>query len=152
MDAETLILAVLDAIPNNQIQGKKRLQKMSYFALQTGAEADVRFFLHDFGPFSADIASATDLLSFLGDISEQEVQIGRNRLYSKLYRLTDPNNVPERLPEEAADAIRKLNEFSTIELEIASTILHFMSSEGMNQSSATEATQRLNTQQVSSRE
>jgi hypothetical protein len=31
MDAETLILAVLDAIPNNQIQGKKRLQKMSYF-------------------------------------------------------------------------------------------------------------------------
>jgi uncharacterized protein len=143
MDAETLILAVLDAIPNNQIQGKKRLQKLSYFALQKGAAANVRFFLHDFGPFSSDIASATDLLSFLGDINEQEVQIGRNRLYSKLYRLTDPSNVPERLPEEAAVAIRVLDEFSTIELEIASTIFYFMSSEGLNQSGATEATKRL---------
>jgi uncharacterized protein YwgA len=143
MDAETLILAVLDAVPNNEIQGKKRLQKMSYFALQKGAEASVRFFLHDFGPFSADIASATDLLSFLGDIDEQEVQLGRTRLYSKSYRLTDPSNVPEPLPQEAALAIRALDEFSTIELEIASTIFYFMSSEGMSQSDATEATKRL---------
>src|SRR5260370_38368322 len=108
MDAETLILAVLDAIPNKEIQGKKRLQKMSYFALQKGAKASVRFFLHDFGPFSADIASATDLLSFLGDINEQEGQLGRTRLYSQLYRLTDPTNVPERLPEETAFAISEL--------------------------------------------
>jgi uncharacterized protein YwgA len=96
MDAETLILAVLDAIPNKQIQGRKRLQKMSYFALQKGAEANVRFFLHDFGPFSPDVASATDLLSFLGDINEQEVQLGRTRLYSKLYRLTDCLKKPRR--------------------------------------------------------
>jgi uncharacterized protein YwgA len=143
MDAETLILAVLDAVPSKEIQGKKRLQKMSYFALQKGAKASVRFFLHDFGPFSADIASATDLLSFLGDINEQEVQLGRTRLYSKLYRLTDPNNLPERLPEEAATAIKMLDEFTTIELEIASTILYFISSEGMNQAGATEATKRL---------
>ena len=143
MDAETLILAVLDAIPDKQIQGKKRLQKMSYFALQKGAKASVRFFLQDFGPFSADIASATDLLSFLGDIDEQEVQLGRTRLYSKLYRLKDPSNVPEHLPEEAVSAIRALDEFTTIELEIASTIFYFISSEGMNQSGATEATKRL---------
>jgi len=84
MDAETLILAVLAAVPNHEIQGRKRLQKMSYFALQKGASANVRFFLHDFGPFSADVASATDLLSFLGDIDEEEVQLGKTRLYSKL--------------------------------------------------------------------
>jgi uncharacterized protein YwgA len=143
MDAETLILAVLAAVPNNRIQGKKRLQKMCYFALQKGATASVRFFLHDFGPFSADVASATDLLSFLGDVSEKEVQLGRTRLYSKLYSLTDPSNVPERLPEDAGRAMQMLDEFSTIELEIASTIFYFMSSEGMNHSNATEATKRL---------
>jgi uncharacterized protein YwgA len=143
MDAETLILAVLDAVPNHEIQGKKRLQKMSYFALQTGAEANVRFFLHDFGPFSADVANATDLLSFLGDIDETEVQLGRTRLYSKLYRLADPDSVPEQLPEEAISALRILTEFSTIELEIASTIRYYMSSQGMDQSSAIEATKRL---------
>lgn len=143
MDAETLILAVLDAAPKKEIQGKKRLQKLSYFAIQKGAGANVRFFLHDFGPFSPDIASATDLLSFLGDLEESEVQIGRSRIYSKLYRLANPQDVPERLPDEAASAIMALDEFSTIELEIASTIFYFMSSEGMNQAAATEATKRL---------
>jgi uncharacterized protein YwgA len=143
MDAETLILAVLEALPTNKIQGKKRLQKMSYFALQKGAQANVRFFLHDFGPFSADVASATDLLSFLGDIDEQEVQVGSTRLYSKLYRLTDPSNVPERLPKEAASALQALDEFSTVELEIASTIFYFMSVEGQDQVHAIEATKRL---------
>jgi uncharacterized protein YwgA len=143
MDAETLILAVLDAVPSKEIQGKKRLQKMSYFALQKGAEASVRFFLHDFGPFSADIASATDLLAFLGDLEEREVQIGRSRIYSKLYRLTDPSSVPEHLPEETVAAIRALDEFTTIELEIASTIFYFMSSERLNFSAAIDATKRL---------
>ena len=143
MDAETLILAVLAAVPNHEIQGRKRLQKMSYFALQKGASANVRFFLHDFGPFSADVASATDLLSFLGDIDEEEVQLGKTRLYSKLYRLADPGNVPEHLPQEAILAIQTPNEFSTIELEIASTIFYFMSSRGMNESAATDATREL---------
>ena len=40
-------------------------------------------------------------------------------------------------------AMQMLDEFSTIELEIASTIFYFMSSEGMNHSNATEATKRL---------
>lgn len=143
MDAETLILAVLDAVPKKEIQGRKRLQKMSYFALQKGAQARVRFFLHDYGPFSADIASAADLLSFLGDVEEKEVELGRSRLYSKLYRLTDPSSVPERLSDEVASAIRILDEFTTIELEVASTIQFFMSTEGMSQSDAIEATKRL---------
>ena len=143
MDAETLILAVLDAVPGKKIQGRKRLQKMSYFALQKGADANVRFFLHDFGPFSADIASATDLLAFLGDIEEEEVQLGRSRIYSKLYRLNDPNNVPEHLPSEVASAIKQLDEFTTIELEIASTIFYFMSAESLDSARAVEATKKL---------
>jgi len=142
MDAETLILAVLEAVPDHRIQGRKRLQKLCYFALQAGAPADVRFFLHDFGPFSADVASAADLLAFLGDISEEEVQLGRSKLYSKLYRLADLGSVPEHLPEAAATALRRLNDFSTIELEIASTIFHFKA-QGLDEAGAIDATKKL---------
>lgn len=143
MDAETLILAVLDAVPGKKIQGRKRLQKLSYFALQKGTEAKVRFFLHDFGPFSADVASAVDLLTLLGDVDEEEVQIGRSRIYSKLYSLNDPRSVPEHLPGEAASAVRLLDEFTTIELEIASTIFYFMSAEGLDLGNAVQATKQL---------
>lgn len=142
MDAEALILAVLDAVPNHEIQGRKRLQKMSYFAVQTGTEANVRFFLHDFGPFSADVANAADLLAFLGDLEEQDVALGPTKRYSKRYRLADPQSVPARLPRESAEALRALNEFSTIELEIASTIFYFMS-QRMNEPQAVEATKKL---------
>lgn len=143
MDAETLILAILDALPNGEIQGRKRLQKMSYFAQQMGADAGVRFFLHDFGPFSPDIASATDLLSFLGDVDEREIQVGRTKMYSKAYTLRDRSSVPEHLSSETTSAIQALDEFSTLELEIASTIFYFMSSEGLDSAGAVEATKRL---------
>ncbi len=142
MDAETLVLALLAVFPEHKVQGRKRLQKMSYFAVETGTDADVRFFLHDYGPFSADVANAADLLTFLGDVSEQDVPLGRTKKYSKLYHLKDPTAVPDRLPENSAKALRILDEFSTIELEIASTISFFIS-KGMNETNAVEATKKL---------
>src|SRR4051812_21062797 len=116
MDAETLVLAVLDAVPDKEIQGKKRLQKLSYFAVKTGTHSDVRYFLYDFGPFSTEVAAATELLAFLGDVSEKEIQVGPTKRYSKLYRLSDPKNIPERLPPKSAEALRTLDKYSTIEL------------------------------------
>jgi uncharacterized protein len=142
MDAETLVLAVLDAVPDRQVQGRKRLQKLSYFAVRTGAPADAHFFLHDYGPFSTDVAAATDLLAFLGDISEQEIQIGPAKRYSKLYRLSDPSSVPERLPSNSVEALKILDRYSTIDLEIASTISYFMS-KGMSRTKAIEETKKL---------
>lgn len=133
---------MLDAVPEHKIQGRKRLQKLSYFAVQTGTKADVHFFLHDFGPFSADVANAADLLSFLGDVKESDVPVGPTKRYSKLYQLADPKAVPARLPKSSADALRALSSFSTIELEIASTIFYFMSQQ-MNEVEAIEATKKM---------
>jgi uncharacterized protein len=125
MDAETLVLAVLHALPGHEVRGRKRLQKLAFFAIQSGAKADARFFLHDFGPYSTEVAGATDLLSFLGDIAEEEAQFTRTKKYYKLYRLSE-SEVPEKLPAVASNALAALSSYTTIELEVASTIQYFM--------------------------
>jgi uncharacterized protein len=142
MDAESLVLAVLDALPNQEVRGKKRLQKLAYFVTQAGTDSTARFYLHDFGPFSSDVAGATDLLSFVGTISEKEAQFVRTKRYYKVYRLTDPEVVTERLPAKALDTLHKLNDYTTIELEIASTIRYFISN-GYSLEDAIRATTEL---------
>jgi len=142
MDAEGLVLAVLDAMPDREVRGKKRLQKLAFFAVQAGAPSTARFSLHNFGPFSPEIAGATDLLAFVGDISESEAQFTQSKRFLKVYGLTEISSVPEALPETSSRAIRALNEYSTIELEIASTMLYFIS-QGNSPDDAIEATKEL---------
>jgi uncharacterized protein YwgA len=142
MDAESLVLAVLGAVPRQEVGGKKRLQKLAFFAIQTGAKCNARFFLHDFGPFSTEVATATEVLSFFGAISEREEQLPKTKRYYKVYRLQDTKTELENLPEGASDALRTLSEYSTIELEIASTIRYYMNA-GQAAESAIEATKKL---------
>jgi len=51
MNAEGLILAILSELPEHQIRGKTRLQKLAYFVADAGA-ADVGFYLHNYGPLA----------------------------------------------------------------------------------------------------
>lgn len=142
MDAESLVLAVLSALPSHEVRGRKRLQKMAFFAAQTGAESNARFFLHDFGPFSSEVAAATNLLSWAGDIEEEAAQFERTKRYYSVYRLHDLKTAPQKLPEKSLRALRELNEYSTIELEIASTIRYFLTT-GLTLDGAIEATKKL---------
>jgi len=143
MDAEALVLAVLDVLPQNEVQGRKRLQKLTFFAVETGVDTDVKFFLHDFGPFSPQVAAATDFLSLVGDIQEREGQYGAAKRYLKIYRLANSNAVSEKLPVPVTAVIDALNKYSTIELEIASTIRHFISKANLSVDDAAEATKEL---------
>ena len=114
-------------MPGREVRGRKRLQKLAFFAVQTGTSASVRFFLHDYGPFSTQVAAATDILSYVGAISEDEAQFSKTKRYYKVYRLPDPTSVTEKLPTNSAGALQKLNDYSTTELEVASTIRYFIS-------------------------
>jgi uncharacterized protein YwgA len=142
MDAESLVLAVLKAVPKREVRGKKRLQKLAYFAVQAGTPADVRFFLHDFGPFSTQVANAANVLSYVGTISEDEEQFARTKRYYKCYRITDLAAVNEDLPVSASQALGKLDAYSTIELEVASTIRYFMD-KGQTAADAIQSTREL---------
>jgi uncharacterized protein YwgA len=127
MDAEALVLAILNSAPGHEVRGRKRLQKLAFFALETGTSAEVRFFLWDYGPFSTQVAAAADILSYVGAITEEEAKFSKTKRYYKVYRLSDPKSVTERLPARSIDALEKLGDYSTIELEVASTIRYFIS-------------------------
>jgi uncharacterized protein YwgA len=142
MDAEALVLSLLDILPSKEIRGRKRLQKLAYFALSLGAPAQARFFLYDFGPFSAEIAYATQMLTLLGEIDEEDVVLGNTKTFVKTYKLHDVSAVRDRLPSEVSREIAKLLPYSTVELEIASTIL-FFHGKGLSWANALESTKEL---------
>jgi uncharacterized protein YwgA len=127
MNAETFVLALLAVLPDKLIRGRKRLQKLAYLALNKGAPADVKFSLHDYGPYSPEIANAAQMLTLLGDVAENEVQLGALKKFVTEYKLEGPaNKFAEMLSNEVREAVVRLNShYSTIELEIASTILYF---------------------------
>jgi uncharacterized protein YwgA len=125
MDAETLVLSLLETSPDKEIRGKKRLQKLAYFATNLGARAAVQFSLHDFGPFSPDVASAAQMLSLFGEVTENQIQVGNTKRFVTVYKISDHTTVPESLPLEVAAKLAQLVPYSTVELEIASTILYF---------------------------
>jgi hypothetical protein len=62
----------------------------------------------------------------VGAITEEEAQFPRTKRYYKLYRLPDRSIVPAAAPERSQAALKMLNDFSTIELEIASTMHYFL--------------------------
>lgn len=142
MEAESLVLNLLNALPKKEVRGKKRLQKLAYLAVNSGVQADARFFLHDFGPFSPQVANATSFLTLVGDIEESDVLVGSTKKHLKVYRLVDRTTVTDELSPAVKSALLKLDSYSTIELEIASTILYFLS-KGSALNQAIEATERL---------
>ena len=142
MDAEAFVLALLDALPKKEIRGRKRLQKLAFFAKAAGAPVETDFFLHDFGPYSPAIASATQFLTLLGDLKEQDVSMGRLNKFVKLYTLNQSVSISPRLTDEVRETLLILDSYSTIELEIAST-LEFFRSKGYEWDKAVAATKQL---------
>jgi uncharacterized protein len=142
MNAEELVLAILAALPNKEVHGKKRLQKLAFLAKEAGAPTDAHFFLHDYGPFSTDIANATEILSHVGAIQEKEAQSSKTRLFYSVYRLADTEDVQKELLAAIRDSLRELDRYSTIELEIASTIRYFLK-EGSSAENAIRKTKEI---------
>jgi uncharacterized protein YwgA len=143
MDAEGLVLGVLAAMPNATVKGKKRLQKLAFFAKECGADASVNFRIHDFGPYSFEVSNAADTLSVFGYISESDEVVGSTHRYVKVYHLDNTSFIKDNLPESTAECLRKLNKYTSIELEVASTIRYFYAHESLDMQSAIDATKDL---------
>jgi uncharacterized protein len=141
MDAEALVLSLLEASPGREVAGRKRLQKLAFFASRLGVPTSARFFLYDYGPFSAEVASAIAMLPLIGEIDETDRELNDTR-FVNVYSLNGDSEVPERLPQSVAEQISKLHRFTTIELEVASTIL-FYKEQGVSWSEAFDATREL---------
>jgi hypothetical protein len=129
MDAKQSILATVKAMPNRKIEGKKRLQKLIHLLKLSGANIECEFRLHHYGPYSFEVAHAADILSAFGGLSEIQEPKGIYGTYISTYSVPDSPNTKNSVNWSSAHkrTLEFLDKYSTVELEIASTIGYFLS-------------------------
>lgn len=125
MDTSELILSILGTLPDHKIVGKKRLQKLVYLLIEAGAPCQAHYALKDFGPYSGEVERQTSLLSIIGLIEERDVQVGYANYLATAYTIPEPAFDAPKLKGNLQQCLTCLNDYSTVELEIASTIRFF---------------------------
>lgn len=126
MHTEEFVLSLLSSMPDHKVMGKKRLQKLVFLLKAAGAECKTEFSLKNFGPFSADVEQSAAFLALTGDIIEREEPTGYAGYLTTVYELSDEcKDVPPLDPTKIGCLVC-LNSFSTVELEVASTIKYFL--------------------------
>lgn len=135
LSTDEAIIAALAGAPRNRIQGKKRLQKILAIAQDLGEQIDTEFRLFHYGPFSADVAAHSDFLYYTGKIDCAEEQIGPNGYFTTVYTLSQ-NVQPVPNAERLQRIASYLSGFTTLELEIASTLSHFLRSNSIGRAEA----------------
>jgi len=135
LSTDAAIIAALVGAPRNRIHGKKRLQKILAIAKDLGEQIDTEFRLLHYGPFSADVAAHADFLYYTGKIDCVEEQVGPNGYFTTVYTLSKGVEVPPQ-----ADRLQRiasyLSTFTTLELEIASTLSYFLRSNSATRAEA----------------
>jgi hypothetical protein len=143
LDAEDAVISLLNALPSHQIEGKKRLQKMCHLLKEAKARLDIDFTLLHYGAFSRDLADACDELALQGVIAEEETRSPIYGLFQTRYSLKESSVKPKEDLDNAAKKLAvDLNAYSTVALEIASTILYFCSS-GLSPQDAARETREM---------
>lgn len=125
MSPEDFILSVLASMPDQKVVGKKRLQKLAMLLQHAGVKVKAEFRIHNYGPFSCDIADAADELFWKGDIEVSTASSGMYGTLQTVFRLPEAKKDRFELPDNFKDKLAELNKFTTIELEVASTIAFF---------------------------
>lgn len=128
MNSEDLVLAIIAALPDRKITGKKRLQKVAFLLKTAGVKCDAHFSIRDYGPFSREIAAAAQSLVLKGRIEEREEPIGASGTFVTVYKLQGATeNTFRPLQEKYKRLLRRLEDFPTVDLEVAATLQFFKS-------------------------
>jgi uncharacterized protein YwgA len=132
MTADQLVLAVISALPKRRVDGKKRLQKLCFFAaIQTGVAKEL-FRIHNFGPYSVSIDQASEVMSMFGALKADDIPVGPLQIYVRSYSINEEEFSDQKDLGIDLNIISFLDKYSTIELEVASTIAFFNIIEGNN--------------------
>lgn len=104
----------------DRVDTRKRLQKCVYLVQLKGGDLEAEYKLHYFGPYSKDVADATDVLVLRGLLEEKESpnQAGRQFAYTgtgpagrsfggtKRPRRDGPNRYPSRRSSSSSSCCR----------------------------------------------
>jgi len=129
MSHEDCIVGIV-ALNGGRLVGKTRLQKTVYLLEKRGMSVGFDFEYHNFGPFSVDVARATDFAKAEGRLDERPQQGFHGVPYSLF---ETPERAPDRLGKlsagEASELLQIMGGYSAIELELAATMA-FLADEG----------------------
>lgn len=122
------LATVLSWAGDNGLQGRKRLQKVVYFLQEAGCPLNCRYTLHNYGPYSRDVADACDEIVAAGLVDETGGPFAGDMQYT--YSLKPATR---QLLQQAPDAqMQPFQERGTAlinenlwTLELGSTILFF---------------------------
>lgn len=146
MDIQEFIPATINTIPSKKIKGRKRLQKIVHLLELAGADVEGNFDLLHYGPYSKNVSNAIEELEFLGMIKESVQAIGVYDTIQYVYEIGDLFEVNKKFAELPDEIDRRLLEkiegYSTIDLEVASTI-GFFETQGSDREIAKEKTKEI---------
>ncbi len=125
------IVVNLIKLNGGELVGRTRLQKCAYLLHRCGANFDLAFVYHHYGPYSFDLAAGcTDALS--EDYIKSEEKVGRHGVpyaifISKEERSKEDADPPQPLgalsAAKADSLIQKMQKVTDIVLELAATIV-----------------------------
>ena len=122
MNEADLVVAVI-ALNGGKLVGRTRLQKVVYLLYQCGLDGDLDFDYDKFGPFSADLARATDVAKFQDRIHEKKKTGYHEVPYSEFTTSEDPPDyVGNLLAGDVRKALRRMDKYSAVDLELAATM------------------------------
>lgn len=123
-DLSDLVVGIV-ALNGRKVVGKTRLQKSFFLLEKSGMGSGVDFDYHNFGPFSADVALATDDAVAASRLSASE-KPGFHAVPYTLYETGEdlPRSLGKLGAQEATRKLAVMESYSAIELELAATIVY----------------------------
>jgi uncharacterized protein YwgA len=117
------MVAAIVSLNDGSLVGKTRLQKTVYLLDRCGMNSGLEFEYHNYGPFSADLASSVDLAELEGYI-EVESKPGFHEVPYSVFEATDDfdGDIGELDEETARQFLATMKRYTAIDLELAATI------------------------------
>ena len=130
MNAEDIVVGLI-ALHGGELVGRTRLQKQAYLLHQCGANFDVSFVYHHYGPYSFDLVDGLTDARAEGRVKIRE-RTGSYGVPYAIFKLVDgksPDYLGSLSSAEIRVLIEKMLKVSDIVLELAATIV-FLREEG----------------------
>ena len=130
MNYEDIVVGIV-ALNSGRLVGKTRLQKTVYLLEKCGINAEFYFGYHNYGPFSVDVAHATDIALTQGRMNEIP-QPGYHQVPYFIFETSEdePQSVGDLSASKAKDLLKIMGNYSAIDLELAATIA-FLDEDGV---------------------
>jgi hypothetical protein len=127
-----LRVATIVSDAGGALVGRTRLQKVAYLTELAGFPTGFDFEYRHYGPFSEELASAMEIASAVGLVSEEERRAEWGGRYS-IYHST--GRAPASDDSHRLGFIRAAAQISAVELELAATAAFLFADEGIGRRS-----------------